>query len=264
MARKPPIRIMERDKSEYRRLVRNANRKRRRTFKKYGVDLSDEITLPSLESFSTRDEFNLKKEEIKSFTNRSNLKYQFVKNKHEVVASKREIREATQTTKQAQAQADRQMKEIADKPVTRRGKPYSTVGEQARHFTQPDTTGIYRPQDFEFEDVRSRDRLEQIQSRNEKRLDPNYYSEREDRMKDNFIKKLEGSFNSDADDIVEKIEKMPSTDFYDMWLQIEEIDFDQYDSDGEHVTATEGDLEQIRTHLDEYFDGGKDNDLQSF
>jgi hypothetical protein len=46
------IRISKNDEQEYKRLVRNAKAKMRRLQKQHGIDLTDEISLPSLFFFS--------------------------------------------------------------------------------------------------------------------------------------------------------------------------------------------------------------------
>ena len=64
------IRISNKDKKEYAKLVKNAKSKVRRVQKNYGIDLSKEIELPSLESFETRKQFNEWKQKQSSFLNR--------------------------------------------------------------------------------------------------------------------------------------------------------------------------------------------------
>ena len=81
MPRNVSIRISQNDKQDYQRLVRNAKAKIRRVKKKYNRELSSSVELPSLSSFKSRKQYNEWKNEIKSFTNRGNTKYQFVKNR---------------------------------------------------------------------------------------------------------------------------------------------------------------------------------------
>ena len=66
------IRLSKKDKTEYKRLVRNTKAKISRTKSKYGVNLSSEVNIPSLDKFSTRKEFNAWNNDQERFTNRGN------------------------------------------------------------------------------------------------------------------------------------------------------------------------------------------------
>src|SRR5690606_23216478 len=106
-----PIRITKNDRKEYARLVRNTKAKIRRTAKNYGIDLSNQIQIPSIEEFRSREHFNEWKNKQHSFTSLSNRNFQFKKNEFGVVASKRELDIIDQNTRRAQAIADKLRKE---------------------------------------------------------------------------------------------------------------------------------------------------------
>ena len=112
MARPPRIRITQNDRAEFARLARNAKAKVRRTFKNYGIDLTGEVDIPTLDDFKTRKQFNEWREKVESFTNRNNLNYQFVKNDFGVSASKKELNDIARDVKKAQRLADQKIKEI--------------------------------------------------------------------------------------------------------------------------------------------------------
>ena len=161
MRRFTPIRITKNDAEEYRRLVRNSKAKIRRTSKNYGVDLSDEVELPSLDQFKTRKEFNEWKESVSNFTNRANTEYQFKKNEYGVVASKKEINQIERDTKRAQKIAEELQKKASEKPFISGGKEQGTVGQRMMQMGKPNTAGIYRPPDFNFDKIRSKKQLEE-------------------------------------------------------------------------------------------------------
>jgi hypothetical protein len=98
-------------------LVKNSKAKVKRTFQKYGVDLTEEVSIPSLDSFQTREEFNEWKEKAGSFTNRNNQRFQFVKNEHGVVASKSLLNEISRNRKKEILLAEKKLKEIKANPV---------------------------------------------------------------------------------------------------------------------------------------------------
>lgn len=256
MGRIKPIRITKNDRAEYARLVKNTKAKIRRTDKNYGIDLSDQIELPPLESFQTRAEFNEWKEKQSSFTNRANLNFQFKKNEYNVVASKKRLNEIERNVKRAQELADKKIEQYENKPFISGGKEQGTVGMQ-----RPNKTGIYRPNDFVFEDVRSQRRLDEIEETMWAKADPIYYDERNKRMQDNFITSLTGSFNTLADDLIDEIKKIHPDAFYQIYLMFDEFDFDYFDTEGNNVEADESSIGQMMKYIKRYQEGRLDDDL---
>lgn len=147
----------------YHREVRNTRAKINRVKKHHNIDLSEEIPIPSLEDFSSRKELNKWVREVQSFRNRANRNYQFVKNQYGVSASKARLDRIEEKTKKAQKLADEQIDKYEDKPFISGGETQGTVGMQ-----RPNKAGIYRPEDFNFEDVRSKQRLDEIEESMEK------------------------------------------------------------------------------------------------
>lgn len=238
MAKLPPIRIKKRDEEEYRRLRRNTKAKINRVKKNYGVDLEGEIPLPDLSEFETRQEFNEWKELQQRFTNRSVSEFQFVKNPYGVVTTKKDIYQIEQATRQAQRLADEKIKEVLDQPTFHDGEQIGTVGDRAHYMKEPDVTGIHRPSDFDFSQVRSKRRLDDLREGMEKRSKEEYYDERNKRMLDNFINILEGSFHSEADDLIEELKTINPDDFYGLYQSnFTVFDFNLYDSEGQMVNA---------------------------
>lgn len=248
--------VGEKTLAEYRRQVKNTRAKLRRLRKQHGVDLSDEVKIPKLEDFGRRKEFNAWVREAEQFRNRSNINYQFVKNQYGVSASKRQLKEIERNVKKAQQLADQQIADSQDLPFISGGQTQSTVGMQ-----RPNKTGIYRPHDFDFEEVRSTTRLEEIQSSADKKSEQEYYDERMQQMKENFIIALRGSFNSLADELVDAIKDIPASDFYQIYLMFDEFDFDYFDTDGQFVSADETSIGQMMKYVNRYKDEGISTDL---
>lgn len=264
MARPRKIRITKNDRADYARLAKNSKAKLRRTLKNYGLDLSDKIEIPDLEEFQTRKQFNKWKETMASFTNRYNLHFQFKKNKNGVVASKAELNEIERNFKLAKKHQTKIRERVEDLPFISGGKPTGdTVGERIRMMKRPDTF-LSHANEFDFDAVRRRADLERVMTRAEKRSDPYYYDQAMERLKQNFITALSGSFHSEADDIVEKLQNLRADYFYDMFQQFGELSFDDFDSEGQNVDATEAQLEKIRSYLQMYEEGRLDFDLKGF
>lgn len=246
MAKIPKIRITQRDKEEYTRLRKNSRAKIRRTKKKYNIDLENEIPLPDLESFETRKEFNEWKKLQKSFTNIGNTEYQFIKNKYGVVASKRELYQIEQDTKKAQRLADKKIKEQENKPLYHKGEKIGKIKDRTMYMKESDVTGIHRPKDFDFSKVRNIRRLKDIQESMNKRKDEEYYDERNARMLENFMRTLEGHFNSDSDDLIKELKEINPDDFYGLYQSNFYIfDFNLYDSEGQMIDNNDGEIQAM-------------------
>jgi hypothetical protein len=227
MARPPSIRITENDRKNFAKLAKNAKAKVRRTLKNYGIDLSREVDIPDLESFKTRKEFNEWKEKIGSFTNRHNQNYQFIKNEHGVAISKARKNKIERNIKKVQREVEKEQKRRENMPFISGGKVQGTVGQRMLQMARP--TDLHKPKDFDFSKIKDYQRLHEIEKNFERKSDPSRRDTRAEKMRDIFIETLERTFNSDADDLIEKLREMSGSDFYDMYQIVDEFDFDYYD-----------------------------------
>jgi hypothetical protein len=244
-------------------MVKNSKAKIRRTFKNYGIDLSGEVDLPDLESFQTRKQFNEWKEKQSSFTNRNNLHYQFIKNDKGVSASKALINKIQRDTKTAQRIADKKIEEINKLSNTPQGERLA----QRRFLSgrEQNVTGISRPRDFNFNNIHSHRQLMDRAENARKKSTPDYYDERNETMRNNFVEILELSFNSDVSDVVDMIKQMNPDDFYELYLiYFDTFDFALYDSEGQNVDADQGTIEEMKGYLEAYFNGEIDLSLKNF
>lgn len=252
---------------EFKKAVKNAKAKIRRTQKKYGIDLDTEINIPSLKEMDTIKDFKQVTKNLKNFTRRSNAKYQFVKNKYDVVASKQQIREIEKKNKLSQRKADKEIKKLQNKPYIQGGKIVSTQEQRMLQMKNPAYMGIYRPKDFNFNEVRSQARLKEIEQNVEKRLQPNYYDKRKVTMKNNFMDILSQSLHSDADELLNKLKDMPADDFYEMYMMFDEFDFALWDSDGIIFGSEDEAIQHVSkmlTLVERYETGEVNMDLKPF
>lgn len=260
MGRPKSIRFTKNDKTEYDKLVRNSKAKIKRTFKNYGIDLSNEITIPKVSDFKTRKEFNEFKSQIKNFTNRNNTNYQFVKNKYGVVASKKEINEARRTANIARRVAKKVEKQVANKPFMQGGKESGTVKQRMLQMGKPNVAGIYIPPKFDFDKIHSRRQFTEKVENLTERSDPQFLNKRAEKMKENYIKSLNENFNSDSNDVIQMVLQVPASDFFELYIMNDEMEFAYHYTEEEGLTH----LAKISSVLTKYFAGEVNMDLKGF
>lgn len=219
-------------------MAKNSKAKVKRANKNNGIDISGELNIPNLTSFETRSEFNKWKKQQKQFTNRKN---EIVTNKHGISATKQLIKEITRDTKKAQKIADEQLLKNRDKPVFSGGKQVST-NEQRRMQRMDDSTssGIPRPKDFNFGNISTKKRLLEKRENMKKRKNPQYFNWRNQLMQNNFTDLLSISLNSHADDLIERLKRIPAEDFVELFDMFPDaFDFDMWDSEGQFIGSDE-------------------------
>lgn len=217
------IRISNKDKQEYNKLVKNVKSKIRNVKKKNGIDLTGEIPIPKLGDFTNRQAFNEWKTKASSFTNRYNLRYQFKTNKYGVTASVAELNEIERKNKLSQRLAKQKQKEYSKKPFMQGGKQYGTVGDRFGMMKKPKNVGFDIPGDFNFEVFQTRGELNRRKEIIERRANPKNFDRRLENFKDRYIVGIEERFNSDADDVVSKLKDMPADELYRLYLEYGEF-----------------------------------------
>ena len=215
-----PIKIRKKDIEDYKRIARNIKSKINRTQKNYGVDISSEINLPSLESFKTRSEFNAFKDYA------SKLKYnqslQFVKNKQGVVARKSDVNKLVRK-QNAIINERKKLKKRIDKLPVIMDKIKLTVGERQLGLSEKEKRrrGYTRvPKKFNFNEMQSQEMYNKRKKQIEEKSD--YKTEEKLRdMKANYMRTVNESLNHDGYEIVKAINEMPDIQFYEMYMQNE-------------------------------------------
>ena len=222
MARPPKIRIRESDKLEYKKLEASVKRKIRNVKKKYGIDLSGEVSLPGLENFTTRKEYNAFKEKAQSFTNRYNLTYQFVKNPYGVVKSKKEINQYERDYKKRVRNTERYNARMNNLPMFRNGEFAGTVGLRMQITKSENLLNI--PNFTPFKEIRQQLSADNMFKNMHERANPEFYEKQSDNIRDTFADELEemlGFLGVDTiDEVVEYIRNMSGQEFYEgLYLQ---------------------------------------------
>ena len=253
MSRTVPIRITKADRSEFAKLTANARRKVKRINKNYGIDLTSEVTLPKIQSFQTRKQYNQWKEQVQSFTNRANLDYQYVKNAFGTVASKKELNEMKRKTKIAQERAKRLISGQVDKPWIFKGQVRSTQGQRMQMMGGPaEAAGVTIPPDFDFNKMRTQRQFTERKEAIDNKMDPDYYDKKMERMQLNFMDILSLSFGSDADELLILLNDLTPKEFWEIYQMFEGFDFALYDSDGQDVDANLGQLHRMENYTEAF------------
>lgn len=263
MARPPKIRITKRDREDFARLVRNTKAKINRTLKKYDVDLSDEVHIPkNIGEFKTRKEFNQWKRQMESFTNRHNLRYQYRRNVHGVVASKSELMELERMSRMARENARKARRKIQKSRKT---------DTRSRILKEPDLQGFSMPDVFDFQDIHWQWQLEEAKKKYSRRADPTFYDQRLETMKDNFIRSVEGTLGAvdeEGFDVIEMLRQLPSVDFYNLYeMENQVFSFELWDSEGQVIPSVQevlGKLNEMSSILKRYYEGKINMDLRNF
>lgn len=253
-------------------MVKNTRAKIRRAKKNHNIDLSQHVNIPSLKEFKHRKDFNRFKKEMQSFTNRRNKEFQVTKNKYGVPATYGELEKAKSFTEKAKELTKSFVDNLKDRPVYRGGKKSGKVAGNIEMMGEADSVGVNPPKDFDFDKIQTRKRFEDRMRNMERKSEDVYYDETKERMKQNYIDLLNKGMNNASEPIIAEIEKMSAEGFYQMWVQVSEVDFNLYDSEGlimSQMSETEVDqhvssvLHGIERFKKEYGSDGN-NDLKAF
>jgi ribosomal protein S10 len=243
-------------------LARNSKEKIKRTVKKYGIDLSSEIYIPtSIDEFKTREDFNKWKQQMKSFTNRANQSFQFRKNEYGVVASVKDINEAKRNVKKAKSLAEKRKKEVEKLPFISGGKEQGSVGQQLAQMKKADVEGLDSVKDFDFNAFKNQRHLNERLERLKQRADEKFFNKQQEQMKRNWLDKLSDIFNSDSEEIYRRFEAIPADDFYELFLMYDEMKFSFfYTLDTDEM---DGHLQRLDSYIERYYRGQINMDLKN-
>lgn len=207
---------------------------------------------------------------MESFLDRSNWKYQFKKNKYGLSISKSDENKLERETKVAQERAKKQLKQAEKLPFVMGGKTYGTVGDRLRQMPDAHELNIYVPPDFNFDAIQNQSQLRMKRDSIHKRANPNTIDERMEQMKKNFMTVLEKSHNSDAEELIKRLDGVPPKVFLEMYWQFEEFDFTLYRSDPDEKFVEEirnrgtDDISQMIAYIDAYNRGDMNFDMMGF
>jgi hypothetical protein len=206
------FKLSENELKEYRRLRKNAKSKVKRVKENFGslVVITDEkdgigkmvrteelVSIPNKDEFTSRKEFNKWKKQMSEFTNRSKKNYQFEKNQYGIVGSEKLLHQIDKDTKDAQYLADKERAKLENLPFFSRFKKQAETTSQRIAISGDESrkTGVYRPDEFNFDNIRDISSLLDKSENVHVKAHEEYYDKRKEKMKENFIKILQLQFN---------------------------------------------------------------------
>jgi hypothetical protein len=280
--------LKQSEKDEFNRLRKNVQSKLRRIHKVFGDEIvtmikeRDEkgnikkngkvyydtvepeffIKTPTLNEIKNKKEMKEWMDKARKFTDRGYSRFQFMKNEDGLAISKQVQERAKKNSEIAIESAKKLIEAKKELPIAG-GR--TTLGERLEMQKDDDVGGIRVPKPFDFDVIRTKRRLlEKLENLEKRRGKAEYFEWRNSVYKDNFMYVLRQAFNSDANDVLEKLEKMDNGDFFDMSLRYEEMQIDNYYRAHNQIVGEDEDLQKVRSYLEAYENGDEDFSLRNF
>lgn len=257
------MRISKRDRKEYNRLRSNLLSKARRVKEQHNINFLSEnpdLKLKPLEQMS-RSEFNTFKEQSKLMTKRGVPRFSYEKINDQVSVSRSEMMRLKYNENLANKQAAKRYNEIKDKPFYEDGESEGVVGEYIETMKNPDIPGISAPHVADDDEMRSREYVRNKIQQLENYTNQQVRSDRNELMKENYINELKTAFNSDADDLINKIENMPTEDFIELYSMSGDMSFSFFYI--EDLDIMQENINNVTTYVDSYYQGNADFDYRN-
>ena len=202
---------------------------------------------------------------MKSFTNRANDRFQFVKNKYDQSASKRDLKLIEKREKIVMKRFEEKIDKQKDKPFYVNGKPMGTQEFKSLWLAKPDIGGYYKWKPFDWENTKDSRAVKRRLEKLDKVLEEDYFDKRTQRMKENFMREIEFSFNNHADKVLDMLKYLRPDDFYELYNMLPEVfDFSLYASENSGGRSDVSDLVAMQGYLEDFFSGRIDMDLKQF
>lgn len=219
MSRRPNLRITSREKAELQRLTKNAKAKSKRIEKQFDINVG--IDFKKVSDFTSRAEVNAYKKQLESFTNRHNLNYQYVKNKHGQVFTKKEVNEIIREEKRINRRKVEERKKYEKKAFKSAGKPTGITVEQRREVMRDDRYSNTEPVDFKrlLNNVRDQGEFKEFLKNVEKAYTGDFIRKRNELYRENYKKALFNVFGMDASTIISHVENIALGSFMDMYYE---------------------------------------------
>lgn len=272
--RQPPMRVMQRDIKEYQRLRKNYQAKIRRVKKTTGFNLPDinqwlGVELPHIKdlksgkAFANRKEFNAWKKQMTEINKRSFADLQIETNAKGMRYPRVVKNQGKAAAKRAQKAVQDRIDRYRDLPVIVEGEEMGTVEQRQLMLTDREAYGLYKPEDFDIDTYVNPSSAEKNIKRNEERQTDEYYDERMERMRDNFAGIFDNLDDEDGQEIAERIRRIAPDDFYEMYLMLPEMSFEDWDSEsGSYISGDKSPIDVFGYFLDIYEQGQIDLSLK--
>lgn len=274
MAKNPPMRVLKRDELEFKRLRNNYRSKLRRIKNKTGFTLEDAdnwlgVEIPSIRdlkdgtAFPNRKAYNDWKTKIKRVNSRSFTPLQIKSNSKGMKYPEIVRTIGEDTTNKAKQRIQEMKDELSDLPIYLDGEKAGSVKQQQLMLSDTESYGLYEPAPFDIERYSNPKSVQKNIERNRERQDEDYYDERMARMRDNFASIFEGTDDEENDALAQRIKNIFPKDFYEMYLSIPDMAFEDYDSEtGGYIAGDVNPSAVFGYYLDLYERGQLDLSLK--
>lgn len=208
--------------------------------------------------YHNADEMKLAIQEMKSFTNRHNARFQYVKNAYGAWMNKKEKNWAERQSKINIYKAEKELKRI-----NKHLKNNPEYEAKALLLGKERTSNISIPNEFDFSSIKYQSTLRDQLKRIEQRSKPQYYDVRKARMQENYIDRIHLTFHSNADKLIKDIRSLSPDEFFDLYLSDFgfQLDFEDFYPD-DLLKEDFGTIEQLRGVIKRYKKGEIDLSLK--
>jgi hypothetical protein len=233
------------------------------------IDIRDKMNVPSLESFSSRKEFNEWKYETEKFNKGVSSRSKFKRNIHGLAVTEQFMLVAENLNKKEIRLAKKLRDRIISQPFTVGGVEQGSMEQRLLTMGRNNPQNIHIPKPFDFSQVKTLSRLKEVFDNMKNRSSEEKMNRRLERFKELYMESLERQFNSDADDVLEMIKEIPADVFYEMYKieDVFEILFDPSPQEGYSVQWVDesnmsSQLGRIESYLERYYRGELNFDLK--
>lgn len=182
------VRLTQKDKDKLRRINQNVRRKNKQ-MDNYGIDIYVS-TLP-ISKVTSRKQLNDYFDRARAYTR--GYAYKYKKNNYDVVATYSEIAKAKRLAHEVSENRAKRLMKIAPKEFKSYGR--DTGGSVMQRKLMGDSRyDMYKPIEFNFSSLRTREQLENRVSNYSKQLSPNYIDKKNRILKENIIKAMRRSW----------------------------------------------------------------------
>ena len=260
------MRISKRDRQEYDRLTKALLNKADRVKKQHNINFLSEnpdLKMKPLENM-TRNEFNTYKEQARLMTKRGIQRFSYVKINDYVSVSRSEERRLRYNKEIADRQAKRRYDELKDKDYYEEGQEPSKVGVYVETMKEPDIPGINAPHVLDDDKIASREYVRNKIKQLDNFSNLSIRNERNEIMKQNYIKGLEEVFNGggdELDELIQQIENIETDDFIELYSRSADMSFTYFYVD-DYILLREN-FNNIQSYINSYYQGDVDMDIKN-
>ena len=223
MARKPAIRWRSSDYKDLERRVRNFNRKIDRVLaKEPDADryLPDKLSLPEMrKNIGTRREYNRAMKAMERFSQRGAEKK--IVNDLGLELTQWERREISIKMGTINRQRRRLREDYLDTSVFSEGK---ALGKTRKELPKDELENLYLPKKFDLNKQRPGEAWDMMKESIEKQSMTDYFRERNDRFKLNYMKALHKTMGARAGGLINMLREMDPDEFMETYRQNLDID----------------------------------------